>query len=178
MFRVSLFGEDTPILKAVQEFAREYPDLARQSAFENIVPQIETMVNQQLKQRIPGPAKKPIKWTSDKQRKAYFATDGFGHGIPYKRTGKLPEAWEVLTRASEHGLRISVVNDNPAAPFVYGRWKQQFHTNTGWPSARPIIDRIADQARPLVFRDQLVLARTTLQSKFQRQRATLLQGRR
>ncbi len=162
MFRVSLIGEDTPILKRVQQFARDYPDLARQSAFTNIVPFVERRVELQLRRNVPGPAKKPIQWTSEKQRKAYFATDGFGHGIPYKRTGRLPAAWEVLTQVRDTGLTISIVNESPAAPFVYGRWKQQFHTNTGWPDARPIIDNIAAATRPVLVSDQLLLASTVL----------------
>lgn len=159
MFRVSLIGEDTPILKRVQQFARDYPQLARQSVFTNIVPFIERRVELQLRRNVPGPAKKPIQWTSEKQRKAYFATDGFGHGIPYKRTGQLPAAWEVLTQVRDTGLTISIVNESPSAPFVYGRWKQQFHTNTGWPDARPIIDNIAAATKIALVDDQLLLAR-------------------
>src|SRR3972149_8428153 len=36
----------------------------------------------------PGsPIAYPVRWDSEKQRRAYFATDGFGAGIPYSRTG-------------------------------------------------------------------------------------------
>lgn len=162
MFRVSLIGEDTPQLRRVQEFAREYPTLARLSVEQNIVPLIEDRVDRDLRRAVPGPAKKPIQWTSEKQRKAFFATDGFGHGIPYKRTGRLPAAWRVETVSHANGITISVVNDSKAAPFVYGRWKQQFHTNTGWPDARPIIDKIGDDARLDVIEGQLTFARQAL----------------
>lgn len=165
MFRVSLFGEDTPALRRVQQFARDFPDLARESAFRNIVPFVERRVEIQLRRNIPGPAKKPIQWTSEKQRKAFFATDGFGHGIPYRRTGRLAASWEVLTQVRDTGLTISIVNDNPAAPFVYGGFKQIFHTNTGWPDARPIIDNIAAATRPAVVSDQLLLARSLLEGR-------------
>ena len=46
-------------------------------------------------QQEPGPVSYPIRWTSERQRKAFFATKGFGRGIPYKRTGKLAKAWVV-----------------------------------------------------------------------------------
>jgi hypothetical protein len=32
------------------------------------------------------PVTYPINWDSEKQKRAYFATDGFGAGIPYQRT--------------------------------------------------------------------------------------------
>jgi hypothetical protein len=178
MFRVSLIDNATPQLQRVQKFAREYPFLAVDSVLDNIVPQVERLVDQNLRRVVPGPAKKPIQWTSEKQRRAFFATDGFGHGIPYKRTGRLPLAWGVSTRSDASGITVSVVNNSPAAPFVYGRWKQQFHTNTGWPDARPIIDRIADETRPMVFADQVVLARRSLRSYLQRGRALVTRGRR
>lgn len=160
-YRVSLFGEDTPQLKRVQQFARQYPDLARQSFFDNIVPFVELMVDRLLRRRVPGPVKYPIQWTSEKQRRAFFATDGFGHGIPYKRRRPGIEShWEVLTQVRETGATISIVNDDPATPFVYGRFKQAFHTNTGWPDARPIIDQIIEFTRPQVVDDQILLARS------------------
>jgi hypothetical protein len=38
----------------------------------------------------------PYHWTSDKQRKAFFATDGFGGGIPYSRTQTLSRGWKTV----------------------------------------------------------------------------------
>lgn len=55
--------------------------------------------------REPGkPITYPVQWDSEKQRRAFFATNGFGAGIPYKRTGayvagwtktELPNGWQV-----------------------------------------------------------------------------------
>ena len=37
---------------------------------------------------IPAPEPTyPIQWDSERQRRAFFATDGFGRGIPTERTG-------------------------------------------------------------------------------------------
>lgn len=162
MFRVSLIGDDTPQLKRVQRFAQQYPDLAVRSFEDNIIPFVETLTERLLRRRVPGPVKYPIQWTSEKQRKAFFATDGFGKGIPYRRTGQLPADWRVELAVHGGGASVSIVNRNPAAPFVYGRWKQQFHTNTGWPDARPIIDQIAAFTRPEVVTDQILLAQSVL----------------
>lgn len=43
----------------------------------------------------PGrPVRYPIHWDSEKQRKAYFATNGFGKGIPYRRSDGYINAWQ------------------------------------------------------------------------------------
>lgn len=82
----------------------------------------------------------PLEWTSERQRKAYFATDGFGAGIPYQRTGNLPNAWELSKQGSGVNITYIVKNTDPASPFVYGslaksnpgRFQQGFHAITGW----------------------------------------------
>lgn len=96
----------------------------------------------------------PLEWESDKQRKAYFATDGFGAGIPYKRTGKLAAGW--TTDIVTNGLSVSFVIENPssAAKYVYGslaqdinaasRFQQQFHRITGWQSVAATVDFYLD----------------------------------
>lgn len=95
--------------------------------------------------RYPGAVKYPIQWTSEKQRRAFFATDGFGSGIPYKRTNNLAKSWDVTTSTVNREVFITISNDNEAVKFVVGslardatvaqRFKQQFHTNTGWQNA-------------------------------------------
>lgn len=53
------------------------------------------------------PSTSPVQWDSEKQRKAYFASDGFGAGIPYVRKNdyvnswkktELPNGWEVSAK--------------------------------------------------------------------------------
>lgn len=87
----------------------------------------------------PPAAKHPIQWTSVKQRKAYFATDGFGAGIPYKRTNGLANAWVIESRTKDRTSIIVIENTAPQAKFVIGTlsnsktsFQQQFHKNTGW----------------------------------------------
>ena len=84
----------------------------------------------------PGPPKYPIRWKSEKQRRAFFATDGFGGGIPYKRTHQLVAAWkvEVIARRDESVLIIE--NEANAAQYVYGPDQQPFHADTGWPELK------------------------------------------
>lgn len=106
--------------------------------------------------RAPVPnVKYPIQWTSEKQRRAYFATDGFGHGIPYKRTGKLLARWEIKRTAKG----ITVSNPSRIAKYVIGTLNaktfdsqiQRFHRNTGWKPAKPKVSQHLERARSSVI---------------------------
>lgn len=106
-------------------------------------------------QEEPGPTGTPgrkIEWTSRLQQMAYFASNGFGGGIPTKRTGKLAAAWKIIGKLVGNEWVILVLNPARAARFVYGslaisnvaravRFQQKFHAITGWKPAAPIVIR-------------------------------------
>lgn len=97
-----------------------------------------------------NPVKHPIEWTSDRQRRAFYATNGFGGGIPYQRTGTLRESWTLSLIEDGNGFRLVVENSAPQAKFVYGslaqnrtdalRFQQRFHANTGWQAATDTVN--------------------------------------
>jgi hypothetical protein len=98
----------------------------------------------------PGPVRRPIAWASDRQRRAFFATKGFGKGIPTQRTGRVL-AWRLAFKADTNkaGGAIILENPTPYAKYVFGGFnaqgapQQPFHANTGYP--RAIV------AQPLIF---------------------------
>lgn len=110
--------------------------------FQTVFPPIQKAALSELETE-PGPVRKPIVWTSDKQRKAFFATDGFGSGIPYRRSGALSRSWQFDGSAQAGEINARIQNTNPASQFVYGslaqsnpgRFQQQMHINTGWQRA-------------------------------------------
>jgi hypothetical protein len=79
----------------------------------------------------------PVTWDSEKQRRAFFATNGFGHGIPYKRTGLT--VWSVERKFNE----VNLFAPHPAGP-VFGRmpdggfWQSRVHRQT-WPALLPVL---------------------------------------
>lgn len=125
---------DLSILDRVRALAEHLPDEVERMVKRDIRPFVSQEVDKRLR-RNPGKVKYPIQWTSEKQRRAFFATDGFGHGIPYKRTGGLVKSWHVRGDYRQGFGGIAVYNDNPAAEFVQGYRQQFFHTQTGWASA-------------------------------------------
>ncbi|RMG82102.1 MAG: hypothetical protein D6712_15200 [Chloroflexi bacterium] len=99
----------------------------------------------------PGKVVYPIQWTSDRQRRAFFATDGFGRGIPTYRTGRVRQ-WGVVGRRSKSRFIYTISNKVPYAKYVYGLPNlrqpleqlpppmQRFHRNTGYRTASQMIN--------------------------------------
>jgi hypothetical protein len=88
---------------------------------------------------IPPKPNYPLRWKSEKQRRAFFATNGFGKGIPYRRTGELAEGWQTEFVATPAGGEWSVFNNVGYADYVQGLNQQPMHIDTGWVYAPPII---------------------------------------
>lgn len=86
--------------------------------------------------RVEHGADNPYQWQSEKQRRAYFASNGFGKGIPYNRSYDLRAGWTYI----EKGVNTQIVNDVPYAGFVMGDEGQQVgHRADGWRKIADII---------------------------------------
>lgn len=58
----------------------------------------ETAGNIRSEMQVTPPARNqndPVNWDSTKQKIAFFASDGFGEGIPYVRQGSYPQSFQV-----------------------------------------------------------------------------------
>lgn len=85
----------------------------------------------------PPPPLRPRIWQSDKQRKAWFATQGFMHegGKPFAERAappKILEAWRNQGFPLPNGAVIALMNEIEWMPFVQGDWVQAGHLATGW----------------------------------------------
>lgn len=107
----------------------------------------------------PGKPVYPIDWQSEKQRKAFFASNGFGGGIPYKRTGGATKEWDVRLVTGDNLIALSVSNPNKYLRYVRGRQGgrtgdqvQRMHKATGWTASAPIIDRYVERARDVFLK--------------------------
>lgn len=70
----------------------------------------------------------PYLWNSEKQRRAYFATNGFGKGIPYTRSNSLKNGWKMI----DNGVKAQVVNTVPYAGYVVDADQQRGHAADKW----------------------------------------------
>lgn len=131
------FSADVPtdVFEALQEQAQKFPALVKRG-----LPRVTRPIDRRMLARLqaePGPPKYPIRWKSQKQRRAFFATNGFGRGIPTKRTGALVRNWKVRAVFTASGGEIIAENDTPYARYVQGDDAQPFHIDR-WPQAAPI----------------------------------------
>lgn len=132
----------TEWLDELQEAAEFIPEAVDRFARKDLRPFASQMVDRTLR-REPGPVAYPIEWETEKQRRAFFATDGFGHGIPYSRSHDYVNAWHV-TADYEGGLTaINVRNDLDESDFIGGRRQQKMHRNTGWPNAIEVLQLLS-----------------------------------
>lgn len=110
----------TAILNDIQQAAQRSPTLmatAYKRSTQRLAQRWKTALGVE-----PPPAAQfyPIRWKSERQRRAYFATNGFGHGIPSTRSHQLARDWKVTVETVDNGGSIIVANANDAAGYVYG----------------------------------------------------------
>ena len=97
----------------------------------------------------PGkPVTYPVKWDSERQRRAFFATNGFGRGIPYKRTGRYVRSFRVTKTGRGNDRRYTLVNPWPKTKYVGGdtRARQQSRIHGGrWPLIADVVKKYAQR---------------------------------
>ncbi len=126
------------VSKRINFFIRRTPAAAT-SVIEDFANRVRERMN------VRKPVSYPIQWDSEKQRRAFFATNGFGNGIPYSRTGDL--AWTV-SKPFEN--EVNLFAPHPAGP-VFGympdgsAWQSKIHRGT-WPAIIPVL---TDEMRSL-----------------------------
>jgi hypothetical protein len=134
MFRVTVEVTEPHLIDAYVAQLEQAPDVVNKLVNEAVNADGDKLLDA-LRQE-PGPVVLPIKWKSDKQRKAYFASKGFGRGIPFHRAtapNRIVDRWKMVV-VYEPGALTAVVleNDSPARRYVTGSDQQPFHRITGW----------------------------------------------
>lgn len=139
MFDATLKVTNIGLIDAYAELFRDFPALTQQIV-DREVNVIAPNFLAALK-AYPGPVVYPIKWKTAKQRKAFFATDGFGQGIPTRRTNKLADGWKIIVIYQANAItQVQAVNNVPYEQFVTGKDQQPFHTLTGWHTNNQVMD--------------------------------------
>lgn len=145
MFSANVQVTDGGLIEAYAEIFEKAPDILNVLVNRTVNREGERVLAQ-LRQE-PGSVVHPLLWDSDKQRKAYFATNGFGQGIPYKRRtapNRMVDKWKLVVIYEPGKITaVSLTNDDPAREFVTGPRQQPFHTIAGWYQEGPIIQRSA-----------------------------------
>jgi hypothetical protein len=107
----------------------------------------------------PSQSGSPFVWSSERQRRAFFATNGFGRGIPTVRTMELANSGSFKVNKSGSSLYIYYENTASYAKWVIGQFTQIIgHITRGW---KPINTMVIDKYRNEVvsrFKDAAIKA--------------------
>jgi len=109
------------VAKSLQELDAEIPKIGRQQIYNTV---------RKIKAAMRKPGKKPtypIKWDSDKQRRAFFATGGFGRGIPTRRTGQYAAGWEIEKIESGYKVHNKFAGAKHIGGDAYGLSQSSIH---------------------------------------------------
>lgn len=149
MFDVRIDNQQVSKLKMKLE---KYPPFAIEQGLENVN---QFLNSDPFKQSMYPESKSgdPFVWSSEKQRRAFFASDGFGRGIPTKRTYELANSGGFTVEKKFQSLYIVYQNTAPYFKWVQGQFSQIIgHIIRGWkPANRFVVD-----ANPIImerFRD-------------------------
>lgn len=145
---------DTDVFKALEEAYTKSPRTIKAFLNRSLLPQYLKRIQQQWTP-YPSPVHYPIEWKSARQRRAFFATNGFGGGIPYQRTRTLQKSWVFAIDEYPGGAEVRIGNTAAYARFVIGADQQPFHRNTGWPhvdtEAAELTGELTDEVIDLYF---------------------------
>lgn len=76
------------------------------------------------------PVRYPIQWDSERQKRAFFATNGFGAGIPYGRTHAMRTGIE--TERVPLGTNLRIPHPGGAVYGLPSGWQSRIHRSR-WP---------------------------------------------
>lgn len=88
-----------------------------------------------------------------RQRRAFFATNGFGGGIPHIRTHGVSQGWKYKVEAQSNGGDFVIYNDNPVADYVEGFQQQPFLAALGWLYAPPLLAGYSEEAEAITIQN-------------------------
>lgn len=129
-------ADKNPITKAIARVIENLEKRSLQAFQRGMIAQGERVAKLALAElkRVPGEPHYPIQFTTVKQRRAFFATKGFGRGIPASRNRppNVTEAWGAEFVPTRDGGIVALTNDSPHMEFVQGARAQGFHQITGW----------------------------------------------
>jgi hypothetical protein len=122
------------VRKGLEDLKAEIPKISRARMYSALL---------RAQQRLKRPGKKPkypIPWDSIRQRKAFFASDGFDGGIPHLRRGLYQKAFRIRRLSAGHELS----NMSKGAKYIGGdargkRWSR-IHEGTH-PLVRDEVDK-------------------------------------
>jgi hypothetical protein len=124
----------TLVRKGLEDLAAETPKIGRETIYTQL---------KDARTEMSKPAKPityPVNWDSQKQRIKFFASDGFGKGIPYTPTGKSSRSWVIERR--DNGWTFK--NTYGPAKYLFGSATGEKQSNIH-KGRRPVFREVMDK---------------------------------
>jgi hypothetical protein len=144
MFSIVINQEE---LIGLQQALYEFPSQIEEALVE-AMDEAEDVVQGNVSEYAPPPDY-PINWSSAKQRAAFFASNGFGGGIPHQRNGAFPDSWDKIAITATPGLiRGGVYSIEDWVKWVVDPVHQSSIHEGRWPT----LPETTEEVRPEVVR--------------------------
>lgn len=141
------------VLEAIADQARKMPGLM-QTAYNRALRPLKRDMLAELKVKPPalGNDDYPLDWETPRQMRAFFATRGFGKGIPTQRTDDLINSYmlEIIFNEQSGGI-LQLTNDSPHAEYVVGDNAQRMHVAHGWVQYAPVVAKYGEKAEEILI---------------------------
>jgi hypothetical protein len=137
-FSLVVSDEGQMVRRGLEDLGADIPKIGRLGVYRTVQRIIKRM-------RQPGAGiVYPVHWDSDKQRKAFFASEGFGGGVPSTRSGEYQASFDFASLPNGY----MVFNDSPGAGFIGGDYNGQgqsmIHVDR-WPLFGKVVAEEAEQ---------------------------------
>lgn len=121
------------VSKGLQDLGAEIPKIGKLQIY-------RAMLRARTRLRKPGSRiTYPVRWDSEKQKRAFFATDGFGRGIPARRSGRYPRGWNIVATATGYRLENNAIHARYVGGDFSGAGQSRIHQSR-WPIFQQVIE--------------------------------------
>ncbi len=144
------------ILDALKDAARTLPAKTR-TAYRRNVGRLRSRLLARLQVK-PNKPTYPLRWKSERQRRYVMAKLREEGNLPYQRTDKLLNSYELELVEEPTSAILRLVNTDPKARFVVGDDAQPFHLDTGWVQMAPVVADGREEAEDLLIETYFTVA--------------------
>lgn len=141
------------VRQGLENLAADIPQIGRRRIY-------NAMLAMRSELRKPGsPITYPVHWDSERQRKAFFASDGFGRGIPTRRTGQYNAGYQIVRTDKGYRLENRVSYAKYIGGSAYGTKQSNIHRGR-WQLMRDAVDeQIANLPEEIIEEIKIVSRR-------------------
>lgn len=161
--RISISTDFTALDRLIR-MAEQYPELVQEEAYDTALAMDDSI--RKAMSQTPPKYRGKREWQSETQRRAYFASGGFGKGIPCVRSGRMNDAYDLGFKVEAGTITITLYNASGYSRFVVGPLTlgepsvmQRLHVQGGYKPAAPMAADQGEKLRAATIRNIRLIPR-------------------